>query len=178
MISFDIEPLAKCWHEIYDAPDGLAYLHWCETQQYRHYQEYAPSQKRYEDAERIGMFYQATARIDGKLVGYSGFYVTTSMHTQDWIAMEDTWYLVPEQRKGWNAISFYKYIEAFCASKGVIEITLTIPDTKDKRLGDLLTRLAYQPVSVSYSKRILAKEEEKQVSFQDENNQRKKLSHR
>jgi len=154
-LEFAREPLEKCWGYIYDAPDGLAYCHWMETQQHRHKQGYAPSFKRYQDYERMGCFLQFTARAEGRIVGYSGVYVVPSMHTQRLISTEDTWYLTPEYRKGWNAIKFYKWIEGYCKALGVEEATLTLPVTKDARLGHMLERLAYSPISVQYSKDLL-----------------------
>ena len=152
---FAIEPLENCWHEIYDQPDGLAFLHWNETQAYRHSQPYAPDFNRYNSYAKAGWFLQATVRDEGRIVGYSGFYIVPSMHTQVCIATEDTWYLRPEYRKGWNAIKFYKYIESICAQRGVVEINLTIPNTKERGLGLLLERLDYSPVSVQYSKHLV-----------------------
>lgn len=154
LINFAREPLAACWHEIYDQPDGLAYQHWCETQQYRHDQPYNPLFERYDQYARAGWFLQFTVRDNGKLVGYSGVYMVPSMHSQMLICVEDTWFLLPEYRKGWNAARFYKWIEEYCTALGAVEATLTIPNTKDERLGHMLQRLDYRPISVQYSKRL------------------------
>lgn len=151
-LEFDIEPLEICWREIYEPPDGLAFHHWLETQQHRHSQPYAPSFERYNSYARAGWFIQFTARDAGKLVGYAGVYVVPSMHTQCLISTEDTWYLEPAYRKGWNAIKFYRFMEAECERLGVVESTLTLP--VQKHLGTILRRLAYKPVSVQYSKHL------------------------
>jgi len=152
---FALEPLEQCWNEIYLPPDGLAYRHWLETQQHRHDQPYKPLFDRYNSYAKLGAFLQFTARENGRLVGYSGVYIGQSMHTQATISTEDTWYLLPEYRKGWNAIKFYKFIEAYCLPMEISEVTLTIPVTKDERLGHMLGRMGYTAVSVQYSKSLV-----------------------
>lgn len=154
MITFHVEPLETCWAEIYNKPEGLAYQHWCETQQHRHNQPYNPLFERYNQYAKFGCFLQFTVRNNEKIVGYSGVYIVPSMHSQMLICVEDTWFLLPEYRKGWNAVRFYKWIETYCKSLGAVEATLTIPNTKDTRLGHMLERLDYLPISVQYSKTL------------------------
>lgn len=149
---FALEPLKDCWDAIYAKPDGLAYQHWMETQQYRHDQPYAPSFDRYNQYAIAGWFLQFTVRDEGRLVGYAGVYMVPSMHTQQMVSMEDTWYLAPAYRKGWNAIKFYRYMENVCRDLGAVEATLTLPVSKD--LGPILERLDYQKISEQYSKNL------------------------
>lgn len=135
-------------------PNGLAYLHWLETKAHQYDQQYAPSFERYNSYAKAGWFLQFTVRDEGKLVGFSGVYNTPSMHTQSILAVEDTWYLAKEYRKGWNAIKFYRFIEAKCAEMGADEATLTVPDSKERGIHVLLLRLDYKQVSVQYSKKL------------------------
>lgn len=151
---FSIEPLEKCWSEIYDKPNGLAYLHWLETKAHQYDQKYNPQFERYNSYAKAGWFVQFTVRDNGKLVGFSGVYLTPSMHTQALIAVEDTWYLDKAYRKGWNAIKFYKFIEQKCMELGAEESTLTVPDSKERGIHSLLLRLDYNQVSVQYSKKL------------------------
>ena len=151
---FAIEPLEQCWNEIYDKPTGLAYLHWLETKAHQYDQQYGPDFTRYNSYAKAGWFRQFTVRDNGKLVGFSGVYITPSMHTQAMLAVEDTWYLLPAYRKGWNAIKFYRYIEERCMEFGAEEATLTVPDSKERGIHVLLLRLDYTPVSVQYSKKL------------------------
>lgn len=150
---FASEPLEKCWAEIYEKPHGLAYRHWCETQGYRHDQGYAPSFERYNQYEKAGWFIQFTVRDDGKLVGYGGAYVVPSMHSQQLISTEDTWYLAPEYRKGWGAIRFYRFMEDVCKRHGAVEATLTLP--AEKNLDALVERLGYTCRAKLYSKNLV-----------------------
>lgn len=154
MIVFAVEPLEQCWSAIYDKPDGLAYLHWLETKSHQYDQQYGPSFERYDSYAQAGWFRQFTVRDNGKLVGFSGVYITPSMHTQAMLAVEDTWYLLPEYRKGWNAIKFYRYIEEQCIGFGAEESTLTVPDSKERGIHILLLRLGYKTTSMQYSKKL------------------------
>ena len=52
-------------------------------------------------------------------------YITKSMHTQKTVANEDTWFLLPEYRKGRNAIRFYQFVEDEMKRLGVEKITMT-----------------------------------------------------
>ena len=154
MIEFAVEPLEKCWAEIYDRPDGLAYKHWCETQGFRSYQGYAPSFERYNQYAKAGWFLQFTVRDEGVLVGYAGVYLCPSMHSQKLISTEDTWYLAPAYRKGWNAIRFYRFMEAEGVKRGVVEATMTMPE--EKALNPLVERLGYTCQAKLYSKQFRA----------------------
>lgn len=151
---FALEPLEKCWAEIYDKPNGLAYLHWLETKAHQYDQQYAPSFERYNSYARAGWFLQFTVRDQEKLVGFSGVYITPSMHTGAMLAVEDTWYLCESHRKGWNAIKFYRFIEEACMAHGAVESTLTVPDSKERGIHTLLLRLDYKQAAVQYTKQL------------------------
>lgn len=154
MIVFAREPLEDCWSEIYDKPNGLAYIHWCETQKFQSEQEYNPLFDRYNQYAKNDWFVQLTVRDEGRLVGYSGFYVIPSMHTQALIATEDTWFLLPEYRKGWTALKLFKFGEQICRGLGVVRSYLTVPYSKDKGLNALVERMGYGPFSLGYSKSL------------------------
>ena len=152
-MEFAIEPLETCWAEIYEPPHGLAYQHWCETQGFRHYQGYAPSFERYNSYAKTGLFLQFTVRDKSKLVGYAGVYVVPSQHSQQIITVEDTWYLTPSYRKGWNAIRFYRFMEDECKKRGAVESTLTLPAEKD--LDPIVQRLGYTCTAKQYTKNLV-----------------------
>lgn len=100
-----------------------ARLHWQETEMFAAGEEFAPSFDRY---SRYGEAYTVfTARDDGRLVGHCGMYLVASMHTQQLMATEDTWFLLPEYRKGRNAIWFYNYVEAEMRRRGATKISMT-----------------------------------------------------
>lgn len=154
MIRFGIEKLAPIWADIFQ----IAALHWSETEGYRHGQKFEPDAYRYlqfneiPGAGDLAFYTMFTARDGSKLVGYAGMYVTRSMHTQQVIATEDTWFLLPEYRKGRNALAFYKYVEEVCARNGVVEIGMTAK--LQNGAGRIMEYLGYTHVSKQYSKFI------------------------
>ena len=145
---FAVEPLKGCWAECM----ALAQAHWQETEGYRHGQQFKPEFDRYEKYDACGWFFVATARHDGVMVGYAGMYITPSMHTQEIIATEDTWFLLPEYRKGRNAIEFCKFVEAECRKRGAVEICMTAK--LGNGAGRILEYLGYDMVSKQYSKKL------------------------
>lgn len=140
-LTFTTEPLAKCWNELM----VLASQHWNETEGFRRGEPFAPSFDRYAACEQTGFFTMFTARDGEKLVGYAGMYVTQSMHSQAWIAVEDQWFLLPEYRKGRNALSMVKYVEVQLAERGVTAITMSAKISNGA--GRILEYLGYLPVS-------------------------------
>lgn len=118
-LTFAIEPLADVW----DGMIANARLHWAETAMAAAGEIFAPSFDRY--AQYGAMYTVFTARDDGKLVGHCGMYLVASMHSQKLLATEDTWYLLPEYRKGRNAIHFYRFVEAEMRRRGAEKITMT-----------------------------------------------------
>lgn len=147
-MKFAIEKLKDCWDEVVE----LAGKHWLETQEYRHAQPFNPSFERYNQYEEMGCYLQFTARDEGRLVGYGGLYIVPSMHTQELICTEDTWYLLPEARKGFDAIKFFRFMEDECRKRGVKEVSLTAPATT--RAGVIHKFLKYQKVAEVYSKHL------------------------
>lgn len=145
---FAVEPLASCWDEIME----LASAHWLETESYRHNQPFAPSFDRYVSYDKAGWLMQVTARDQGRLVGYATMYVTPSMHSQSMIATEDTYFLLPEYRKGRNAIQLLDFTERECARRGAVEITMTSKLTN--KAGRILELRGYEMVAQQWSKRL------------------------
>lgn len=144
-LAFGIESVLDVWPELVE----IHRQHWFETEAYRHGQPFAPSCERYHRFEQIGWYILFTARDGSKLVGNLGVYLSPSMHTQQLIATEDTLFLLPDYRRGRNAVDFMEYAEAECWRRGAVELTVT---AKNDRVGRLLVMLAYEPVSVQYSK--------------------------
>lgn len=148
-LAFAIEKLEPIWPHIM----ALAEAHWHETEGYRHGQAFQPDQARYLQYEAVDYYVMFTARHEGALVGYAGMYMTPSMHTQELIATEDTWFLLPEHRRGRNALEFYKFVEAECLKRGVREIGMTAKLTNGA--GRILEYLGYREVSRQFSKHLI-----------------------
>lgn len=99
----------------------------------------------------------ATARDAGRMVGYAGVYLTPSMHTQDIIATEDTWFLLPEYRKGLLAVRFFRFAEDECRKRGAVSANGTA--TCSNGAGKILEYLGYKEVSRQYYKQLLPMED-------------------
>lgn len=149
-LQFQEEKVADCWNEIMP----LANAHWSGTQSYRRHQPFSPSFARYEHCNNLGMFTLYTARDGTALVGYFGVYVTPSMHSQQLMATEDTFFLLPDYRGGRNALRFLHYIERQLRLRGVMEIMFSCEIDNETGIKKLLEFLDYQPVIMQYSKQF------------------------
>lgn len=144
---FAVEPLRQCWDEMV----ALAAEHWKETEGYRHGQPFAPSFDRYNQYDEGGWYFEATIRDEGRLVGYCGMYLFPSMHSQQPIATEDSLFILPEYRKGRNAIRFIKFLEDECRKRGAVEVTIT---AKNAKVAKILEYLGYPQVGTHHSKQL------------------------
>lgn len=148
MIVFAEERLVDAWPEL----NALALAHWQETEMYRHGEGFNPQIERYIQYNDMGYYHLYTVREDGRLIGDAGVYIMPSMHTGKLIANEDTWFLVPEARKGRNAIRFYKFIEDEVKKLGAVEFSVTTKLTN--QVGRLVEYLGYTHVANHHSKRL------------------------
>lgn len=134
--------------------------HWEETEGARHGLQLNPDYDRLVDAERAGSLLQFTARYDGKLVGNIRMYLFNDTHTQTLAAKEDTFFLLPEARKGLVALKFWKFMEEAVRLLGVREIRtdskVLYDDTGKltRDVGKLNKYLGYSHVSNGYFKRL------------------------
>src|SRR5690348_10059283 len=133
----------------------LAVDHWHETEMYRHGQKFCPSYERYIQYEQAGWLIQCMARNEkGEAVGYATLYICPSMHTQQMIATEDTFFILPEYRKGRNGVRLVKFAEDECRKRGAVEIMMTSKLTNNA--GRLMECLGYTQVAKQYSKQFSA----------------------
>lgn len=130
----------------------LAQEHWKETEGYRHSQQLNPSFKRYVGYEKCGFLHYFTARDGIKIAGHCLMYISPSMHTQELIATEDVWFMLPEYRKGRNAFRLYEFVEEELRNKNVVEISMTAKTVNS--VNSLLERLGYKMVYYGYSKHL------------------------
>lgn len=115
--------------------------HWAETEKYRHGVPLNVDYDHMVNAERQGRFILFTVRRDGALVGNCAMYLTCSTHTQQWVAEEDTLFILSEHRRGRLAIKLIQYVEDVLKNMGITEIRVTVKTVN--RVGDLLERLGY-----------------------------------
>jgi GNAT superfamily N-acetyltransferase len=147
---FSIEPIATCWPDFLD----LAKIHWQGTTSYRRHEPFDLSLARYQACNESGFLQFCTARDQSRLVGYLIFYVTTSMHSQLSLAVEDTFFLHPDYRKGRNALRFLQYVERLCREWGISEMMCSCEVDNASGIKGLLTLLDYREVVVQYSKKL------------------------
>ena len=147
MIDFSCEPVSKVWDEAM----VLAKTHSESTKGYRRNEPFNPSYERYRAANEQGYFFVFTARDAGTLIGYFGIYVTPSMHSQILMAQEDTFFIHPDYRDGFNAIRFIKHVERELTKAGVQEILFSC-EMDNAVANKLLTFLRYEPVIQQYRK--------------------------
>lgn len=106
-LTFQVESFRDIQQEIH----VLHELHFAETERHLGGISLNPDYQYLRDRERQGTLVQFTARSNGKLVGNLRMYLATSVHTGSKIAEEDTFFLLPECRKGFIAIRFLQYVE-------------------------------------------------------------------
>ena len=85
--------------------------HFEETEKHLAGFELKPDYGYMAERERMGTLVQFTARDGEKLVGNLRMYLAKSLHTGNLVAEEDTFYLLPDYRKGFSAMSFLRYAE-------------------------------------------------------------------
>lgn len=144
---------AESFRRVLDELHPLHEAHFGETERYRAHQGMAPDYLAMETDERAGRLLQFTLRTDaGVLVGNARFYLGTSRHTAAKFAQEDTYFILPEHRRGLLAVRFWQYAERCLATLGVVEVRT---DSKlSTGVGKLNEFLGYSPVSTRYIKTL------------------------
>ena len=148
LLRFQVERVALIWDEIY----YLGQKHWAETEGYQIY-PFNPDKDRYISYNESGFYRQYTARTEnGEIAGHAGIYITVSMHTQISIAQEDTWYLLPEHRKGRNALNLLKFVENDLRQMGVMELMMSAK--LSNKSGRIMELSGYEHIGNQYLKRL------------------------
>jgi GNAT superfamily N-acetyltransferase len=149
-LAFAVESIAQSWPEF----ETLASIHWQEARDRRGNTEpFLLVRQRYESANETGFLRFLTAREDGRLVGYLVLYVTASMHSQIPLAVEDTFFLHPDYRRGRNALRFLQFMESQCRGWGVQKLLCSCETTNETGIVGLLTRLLdFRPAIMQYVK--------------------------
>lgn len=108
MIAFARETLFDVVHEV----DALLQLHYQELTLNRDKIALAPRWASYRALEAAGNFVLFTARDDGKLVGYSAFFIDRHMHYVGLtLATNDVLFLHPDYRTGRNGVKLIRFSE-------------------------------------------------------------------
>jgi hypothetical protein len=131
---------------------ALHVMQYTETETYRAGIPLNPDYDAIARSEHDGQLMQFTARRDGVLVGNMRIYLTQSRHTQTLVASEDTFYFLPEHRRGFLAVRLWQYVERCVIAAGAREIFF---DSKTvNRADSIATYLKYKPFGIKFSKVI------------------------
>jgi hypothetical protein len=136
--------------DILDELHPLHVAHWQETEKHRHGLPLEPDYDYMLGRERDGTMVQFTLRRGGVLVGNLRMYLGLSRHSGTRFAQEDTFYVMPEHRKGLLAIRFWQFMERAVRALGAVEIRT---DSKlINRVNRLNEYLGYTPVATKFVK--------------------------
>lgn len=103
--------------------------------------EYAPRLDQYFAAFSGGWLLNYIVRQDGKPVGYSNVWLTNDMHNGEFIAQEDTIYILPHHRNGIGK-KLVRHILDDLKARGVRRVTIT-PVT-DLRVAKIWRRMGFR----------------------------------
>lgn len=144
------------FEETLEEAKHLYQAHWQETEMFRHGNQFSPDYERYKQFDKIGYLHLYTAREagSGKLVGDLIVYLTKGMHDGKVLAIEDTWYLLPEVRGGMLAVRFLDFVEKAVHAAGAQEVYLTVK--VGNRAAELLQARGYQLVGYQLWKSLCA----------------------
>ena len=147
MLTFDIEPWAKCQKEI----ASLCVRHWEEIAHNKDFIKLDPDWDKYANLANAGMMSVTTARDGSILVGYQIYFVMPHLHyKQSLTAMSDVLFLAPEHRIGAAGIRLMKAAEEELVKLGVQRIVQNVKLSND--WGSILERMGYKPFERIYTK--------------------------
>lgn len=149
MIKFGVERYSQVNEDIKE----LIKLHYDEIAVNKEDIPLDPDWDRYKLLDDKGLIMIITARDEGKLVGYSIFFISNHLHYKSTVyANNDLLYLHPDYRKGLTGIKLIKTSEIYLKQRGVAKIMWHIKFNKDFRI--LLHRFGYVDEDVIVGKII------------------------
>lgn len=142
----DLTYAVESLRDVLTEAEQLWHQHWQETEGYREQQGYNPDVEQFLRLDELGWFKEYTARdASGRLVGHLGYIVYKSRHTQRPTAIEDYFYLVPEARRGLNAVKLIRFAVNDLKAQGVCEVGMSSKLTND--ITPLLKRVGFKHVA-------------------------------
>jgi hypothetical protein len=138
MLSYQVETFDQVVPDIHE----LIKLHYDEIALHKEAIPLDPDWDRYKNLENLDMLFIATVRDEGKLVGYSVFFITRHMHYNSTLmASNDILYLHPDYRHGMSGIKLIKFSESQLKKLNVTKVLWHIKFQKDFR--KILYRMGY-----------------------------------
>lgn len=104
----------------------------------------------YYGLERQGVLQVFALRRDGRLIGYSSWFVQPPLHHRGTLwAVCDAVYVDPDERRGWAGVKLIRGAEQMLREQGAKVVSYNVkPDLDGKRgrdsVGHLLRRLGYR----------------------------------
>lgn len=155
MLTFQFEKIDEA---LAAGASEMIWAHWEEADTDREEVPLSPDWPHYRRLEKAGGYRVVTARQDGRMVGYSTFFL--NRHTRAMMtimAVSDVLYLAPEARRGWNGVRLLREADRLLKRGGAVRVTYGINTTvrigaRGATVGDLLARLGYTKVGEIYSR--------------------------
>ena len=149
MIDLGTEKIADVAGEI----DSLLAMHYDEIAADKHLIKLDPDWGKYESLERDDSLRIFTARHEGKLIGYSVFFLAWHPHYKsNLFAQNDILYLHPDHRKGRDGIRLIHYSEEQLKKDRVDKIMWHVKVKNDWR--KILARMGYVEQDVIMAKAV------------------------
>lgn len=145
-VKFDFEVLTQLQSEV----EPLLREHWSEVALYQDKVPLRVDWARYAALEKQNAYVFFTARRDGELVGYAGWFVNEHMHYLGHsVAMNDVIYLKPAAR-GRTGLGLIRHSEYVLKVLGVDRILWHLKPDHD--WSKILTRMGYTQEELIYGK--------------------------
>jgi GNAT superfamily N-acetyltransferase len=150
VIKFQRERIQGLWDEL--AP--LLEQHWREVAFYQDI-PLAPDTEVYGMAEDAGRLRCFTAREDGKLIGYSFYFVQQHPHyVGSKVAQQDVIFVDPAKRRGTLGARLIAWCDEQLRAEHVQVVTHHVKVAPHLDFGRLLERMGYEPTDTLWSKRL------------------------
>lgn len=146
-VVFGSERVATVWPEIYP----LFMEHWHEI---AHYKDIPldPDVELYHRMDSMGMMRVFTAREEGKLVGYSVYFVRSNPHYKSSIQANQDVLFIQKDKRGFGR-DFIKWCDEQLKNEGVQIVHHHVKKAHD--FGPMLKRMGYELVDLIYARRLI-----------------------
>jgi GNAT superfamily N-acetyltransferase len=115
--------------------------------------KFEPDKASYIAADNAGVYKLFTARVNGKLIGYAGYFLIRHPHVVSVVqANSDIIYIRPDYRKLGIGRAMLDFADKQLKSMGVSIVYLTLSEKLD--FSKLITPMGYTPVDRSYARRL------------------------
>jgi hypothetical protein len=139
---------------LFDHPEETAELwkaHWKETEEFYRLAPLNPDWGQFHRLEQVKWNRYFTLRDGNVLVGHLYFIISPNRHTSTLMAAEDFFYLMPEYRKGSNALKLLRFAIVELQKEGIREILMSTKVIGVKSIEPLLKRVGFMHIANVYA---------------------------